>query len=62
LNYFYAVSIAAEKIAAEALALPGGERALLAREIAGGKVHCRPVEEAVRDIRSKLHVARRQPS
>jgi putative addiction module component (TIGR02574 family) len=32
------------------------------REISEGKVHCRPVEEVVRDIRSKLHAARRQPS
>ncbi len=31
------------------------------REIEEGKVHCRPVEETVRDIRAKLH-ARRQPS
>ena len=31
------------------------------REIEEGKVTCRPVEEAVRDIRAKLH-ARRQPS
>lgn len=30
-------------------------------EIEEGKVTCRPVEEAVRDIRGKLH-ARRQPS
>ena len=31
------------------------------REIEEGKVTCRPVEEAVRDIRAKLH-AGRQPS
>jgi len=31
------------------------------REIEAGKVTCRPVEQAVRDIRAKLH-ARRQPS
>jgi putative addiction module component (TIGR02574 family) len=31
------------------------------REIEGGKVHCRPVELVLRDIRNKLH-ARRQPS
>ena len=31
------------------------------REIEDGKVSCRPVEEAVRDIRAQLH-ARRQPS
>ncbi len=31
------------------------------REIAEGKVRCRPVDEVVRDIRKKLH-ARRQPS
>ncbi|MGA9777546.1 MAG: addiction module protein [Verrucomicrobiia bacterium] len=31
------------------------------REIEKGKVNCRPVTEAVRDIRAKLH-ARRQPS
>ncbi len=31
------------------------------REIEAGKVTCRPVERAVRDIRAKLH-ARRQPS
>lgn len=31
------------------------------REIEEGKVNCRPVTEAVRDIRAKLH-ARRQPS
>jgi putative addiction module component (TIGR02574 family) len=31
------------------------------REIETGKVHCRPVEETVRDVRAKLH-ARRQPS
>jgi len=31
------------------------------REIEEGRVHCRPVEETVRDIRAKLH-ARRQPS
>lgn len=80
------MSIAAEKIAAEALALPEDERALLAREliasldteghtnteaewtevidrrsreIAEGKVHCRPMGEAVRDIRARLHVSRR---
>jgi putative addiction module component (TIGR02574 family) len=83
------MSVAAEKIAAEALALTNEERAFLAheliisldpqihpdaeaewsdvidrrsREIAEGKVHCRPVEEVVRDIRSKLHASRRQPS
>ncbi len=83
------MSITAEKIAAEALALPDDERALLARElivsldsethpdaeaewaevidrrsreITGGKVRCRPVEDAIRDIRSELHAARRQPS
>lgn len=31
------------------------------REIEEGQVHCRPVEESIRDIRAKLH-ARRQPS
>ena len=31
------------------------------REIEEGKVICRPVEQVVQDIRSKLH-ARRQPS
>jgi putative addiction module component (TIGR02574 family) len=31
------------------------------REIEGGKVPCRPVEQVVRDIRAKLH-ARRQSS
>jgi putative addiction module component (TIGR02574 family) len=31
------------------------------REIAEGKVSCRPVEQVVGDIRRKLH-ARRQPS
>ena len=31
------------------------------REIAEGKVNCRPVEQVVADIRQKLH-ARRQPS
>ncbi len=31
------------------------------REIEEGKVHCRPVDEAVRDIRARLN-ARRQPS
>ena len=31
------------------------------REIAEGKVSCRPVEQVVRDIRNRLH-ARRQPS
>jgi putative addiction module component (TIGR02574 family) len=31
------------------------------REIAEGKVSCRPVEQVVDDIRAKLH-ARRQPS
>lgn len=31
------------------------------REIAEGKVTCRPVEETVRDLRAKLN-ARRQPS
>ena len=31
------------------------------REIEEGKVSCRPVEQAVQDIRHKLH-ARRQPS
>jgi hypothetical protein len=83
------MSIAAEKIAAEALALPDDERAFLARElivsldsetqrdterewdevidrrsreIAEGKVCCRPVAEVVHDIRSKLHASRRQPS
>jgi hypothetical protein len=82
------MSIAAEKIAAEALALPDEERAFLARElivldsetdrdaqaewaevidrrtreISEGKVQCRPVEEAVRNIRAKLHASRRQPS
>lgn len=83
------MSIAAEKIAAEALALPDSERAFLARElivsldsethpdaeaewaevidrrsreIAEGKVRCRPVDEVIRDIRSKLHASRRQPS
>jgi putative addiction module component (TIGR02574 family) len=83
------MSIAAEKIAAEALALPDDERAFLARElivsldseadrdmemewmkvidrrsreIAEGKVQCRPVEETVRNIRARLHASRRQPS
>jgi Putative addiction module component len=83
------MSIAAEKIAADALALPDEERAFLARElivsldleidpnaesewakvidrrsreISEGKVQCRPVEEAVRNIRAKLHASRRQPS
>ena len=32
------------------------------REIAQGKVRCRPVEEVVQGIRSKLHASRRQPS
>ena len=31
------------------------------REIEEGKVHCRPVEESIGDIRAKLH-ARRQSS
>ena len=31
------------------------------REIQEGKVRCRPAEEAVQDVRAKLH-ARRQPS
>jgi putative addiction module component (TIGR02574 family) len=31
------------------------------REIEGGKVNCRPVEQVVQDIRKKLD-ARRQPS
>ena len=31
------------------------------REIETGQVECRPVEDTVREIRSKLH-ARRQPS
>jgi putative addiction module component (TIGR02574 family) len=31
------------------------------REIEEGQVNCRPVEEATRNIRAKLH-ARRQPS
>ena len=39
--------------------LPQG--VLSSREIDEGKVNCRPVEEAVRDIRAKLD-ARRQPS
>ncbi|HTX21904.1 MAG TPA: addiction module protein [Candidatus Aquilonibacter sp.] len=83
------MSIAAEKIAAEALALADDERAFLARElivsldaethgdaeaewaevidrrsreIAEGKVHCRPVDEVIRDIRSRLHASNRQPS
>jgi putative addiction module component (TIGR02574 family) len=83
------MSIAVEKIAAEALMLSDDDRAFLAREliasldsethhdaesewaevidrrsreIAEGRVRCRPVEEVVRDIRSKLHAARRQPS
>jgi len=83
------MSITAQKIAAEALALPDEERAFLARElivsldsgtdsdaqvewtevidrrsreISEGKVQCRPTEEAIRDIRAKLHASRRQPS
>jgi putative addiction module component (TIGR02574 family) len=31
------------------------------REIEEGKVHCRPVEETIRDVRARLN-ARRQPS
>jgi putative addiction module component (TIGR02574 family) len=31
------------------------------REIAEGKVNCRPIEQVVTDIRQKVH-ARRQPS
>jgi putative addiction module component (TIGR02574 family) len=31
------------------------------REIEEGKVHCRPAEETIRDIRARLH-AGRQPS
>src|ERR1019366_8176818 len=31
------------------------------REIEEGKINCRPVEQVVQDLRSKLH-ARRQPS
>ena len=31
------------------------------REIEEGKVRCRPVEDIIRDVRSKLH-ARRRPS
>ena len=83
------MSIAAEKIAAEALTLPKNERAFVARElivsldseadidaeaawnevidrrsreIAEGKVCCRPAAEVVHHIRSKLHASRRQPS
>ena len=29
------------------------------REIAGGKVTCQPVENSLRDIRARLHAARR---
>ena len=32
------------------------------REISEGKVQCRPIEEAVRNIRAKLHASRRQSS
>ena len=32
------------------------------REIFEGKVQCRPTEETVRNIRAKLHAARRQSS
>jgi putative addiction module component (TIGR02574 family) len=83
------MSVTAEKIAVQALALPTEDRAFLARqliasldpvtdadaeaqwrevidrrsrEIDEGTVSCRPVEEALRDIRAKLNASRPQAS